>query len=110
MGDLAIPVCWCGLLMRRVYVMPNISADLASTSRPEAHEANLREKRWSKDREAYRRMRRDGVQPRSVNGAAHIERYAETRHEVEMGQIMPKRWVREGVKLAEEVVKKDLEV
>lgn len=39
------------------------------------------------DREAYVRLRRNGLQPRTVDGSAHLERHATTRFEVETGRI-----------------------
>jgi hypothetical protein len=40
------------------------------------------------DREAYRRLRQNGVQPPRIAGSAHLERHANTRYEIESGQIM----------------------
>lgn len=39
------------------------------------------------DREAYRRLRADGLQPPRIAGSAHLERHATTRYEVESGQV-----------------------
>lgn len=39
------------------------------------------------DREAYRRLRADGLQPPRIAGSAHLERHAETRFEVETGGV-----------------------
>jgi hypothetical protein len=41
------------------------------------------------DREAYRRLRQQGLQPPRIAGSAHLERHAETRFEVESGRIDP---------------------
>lgn len=41
------------------------------------------------DREAYRRLRANGLQPPSIRGSAHLERHAETRFEVETGTVVP---------------------
>ncbi len=43
------------------------------------------------DREAYRRLRQNGLQPPKIAGSAHLERHAETRFEVESGQIVTDR-------------------
>ena len=48
-----------------------------------------REKRWNEDLPAYKRMRDAGLQPKSTDGAARIEREASTQFEVESGRIMP---------------------
>ena len=39
------------------------------------------------DREAYRRLRADGLQPPRIAGSAHLERHATTRFEVETGNV-----------------------
>jgi hypothetical protein len=44
---------------------------------------NDTEKRWHKDMDAYRRLVRDGVQPKGIDGAAEREARANTRVEVE---------------------------
>jgi predicted nucleic acid-binding Zn ribbon protein len=44
-----------------------------------------------KDTEAYKRLRRDGVQPRGVTGAAEIEVRAGTRYEVENDRVFEDR-------------------
>lgn len=41
------------------------------------------------DREAYRRLRADGLQPPTIRGSAHLERHAETAFEVESGGVFP---------------------
>lgn len=43
------------------------------------------------DREAYRRLRLQGLQPPRIAGSAHLERHAETRFEVESGMVAPDR-------------------
>lgn len=46
------------------------------------------EKSLEKDRPAYARMRKAGLQPARVTGAAELEK-ADTRFEIESGNIMP---------------------
>jgi len=41
------------------------------------------EKAWDRDGEAYKRLRRDGVQPYGIDGAAAVEVMANTKEEVE---------------------------
>lgn len=110
MRDAIVPCdCWCGKTMVRVFVMPHISAELTPAKRPETVAANARERLWAVDRDAYKRIRQDGIQPRSVLGAAELEKHAETKTEIEMGKIMPSRWVKEGVDMSQDLVGKDLE-
>lgn len=46
-------------------------------------EINQRAKNWDKDMPAYKRLRRNGVQPKSIDGAAALEARASTVAEVE---------------------------
>lgn len=39
------------------------------------------------DREAYKRLREQGLQPPTIRGSAKLEAHAETRYEVETGQV-----------------------
>jgi hypothetical protein len=41
------------------------------------------ERRWAKDFDAYRRLRKDGLQPARSDGAAQLEATANTREDVE---------------------------
>jgi len=43
----------------------------------------IREKRWERDIAAYKRLRKEGLQPRGLNGAAARERRGETRYDIE---------------------------
>lgn len=67
----------------------SVSADAIPTRRPRAAEVNATERRWDVDMPAYKRMRRNGVQPRSIDGCAHLERHASDAIELEMGKVIP---------------------
>lgn len=41
------------------------------------------------DREAYRRLRQNGLQPPRIAGSAHLERHANTALEVAQGAVAP---------------------
>jgi len=43
------------------------------------------ERRWSKDMDAYKRLKRDGLQPAKIDGSADMEKKAEHRSQVETG-------------------------
>ena len=45
------------------------------------------ERRWSKDMDAYKRLKRDGLQPAKIDGSADMEKKAEHRSQVETGII-----------------------
>lgn len=64
----------------------------------EALATNERERRWDRDRPAYKRLRQDGLQPRSIVGAAAVEARANHPKEVETGRKLHP----EAIRIAEE--------
>ena len=78
----------CGALMGRMMGMPYVSPsavpsrnnviDLAATKQAEKDKVA--------DMDAYKRLRQNGVQPPSINGAARLEAKAEEKHEVNSGK------------------------
>jgi hypothetical protein len=48
-----------------------------------------REQALSRDRDAYRRLRNEGLQPPTVAGSADLERTMDHRFEAEMGHVFP---------------------
>jgi hypothetical protein len=78
--------CW---QCRISSVMPAASA--MPTRSPEAVSLAAREKRWKADMPAYRELRRQGIQPRSVDGSAALAAKASDRLEVESGQLLNRR-------------------
>lgn len=59
------------------------SATPTTTGGQHAFVTKHKEKKWSKDHDAYRRLRRDGVQPGRLDGAARLEATAVNRQDVE---------------------------
>lgn len=57
------------------------------TRKPQAVGDEARERRWSEDMPAYQRLRKDGLQPKGIDGSAHLERHAKEGFEVEYGTI-----------------------
>lgn len=53
----------------------------------EAATVNAREGRWEKDMPAYKELRRQGLQPRQIDGSAELADRAHDRMEVEMGHV-----------------------
>lgn len=66
------------------------SATPTRTGGARAAEVNATEKQWSADMDAYKRLRRDGEQPDKIDGAAHLEARADSRIELQSGQVMTK--------------------
>lgn len=63
----------------------SFSASSMPSRRIKASEINATEKQWSKDMDAYKRLRRDGLQPAHIDGARELEQKAEHRSQVETG-------------------------
>lgn len=55
---------------------------------PRVHPVELTERQWHKDMAAYKSMRRQGLQPRDIDGCAELQARAETVREVEAGQVL----------------------
>ena len=46
---------------------------------------NATERNWQKDMPAYKRLRKEGLQPKRIDGAAEVEKKAEHKWQVETG-------------------------
>jgi hypothetical protein len=69
----------------------------STTSRGQkVEEINQRAKGWDKDMPAYKRLRQQGLQPRSVDGSARLESTAKTEAQVE-GRVDIESLVKRGV-------------
>jgi len=49
------------------------------------------ESQFAKDREAYRRLRQNGLQPPRIDGCAVLEKHATTKTEIETGAVVWKK-------------------
>jgi len=68
---------------------PTPSTTPTRTGAADVLAANERERRWADDLPAYKRLRREGLRPKSTDGAAFMERHANTRIELEHGIDSP---------------------
>ncbi len=66
----------------------SIAPSAMGTRFPQAERAKIKDPLLDKDREAYKRLRKQGEQPRHVQGSAHFERHASESFEIEMGMII----------------------
>jgi len=80
----------CNAVAVKVLTPPNISVWATPNKGGQAKYDMDREARFDKDGPAYRRLRHDGMQPKSIERCARIEQGAETKLEVEMGKKIPK--------------------
>ena len=53
---------------------------------PRAEDVRKRDRKFEKDAAAYRRLRKDGVQPKHVDGSALAETLATHKAEIEIGR------------------------
>lgn len=91
----------CGGRCKKVFTAPRIGGVAARSE-------DVRETALSKDLDAYRTLRRQGLQPNGIDGCDALARVAETRTEIEMGRRLPKgaAWV--GSEVASEMLGKDV--
>ena len=61
----------------------------------EAANVNATEARWHKDMDAYKSMRDQGIQPRSIDGADELAARASDKFEVEAGHVLKTKQARD---------------
>lgn len=49
-----------------------------------------REARLSKDLAAYKRLRRDGLHPKQIDGSANLEGKVDSQFDIDLGRVIPK--------------------
>ena len=74
----------------------SFGANASTTSGAQVAEINQRAKNWDKDMPAYKRLRQDGLQPKSIDGAAAIEARATSAAQVE-GRADVEKLIKRGV-------------
>jgi len=75
--------CW-GCKVESISIAPSAQP----TRHPEAARALVKDPLLDKDREAYRRLRRNGEQPKHVQGSAFFEAKANESCEITTGRII----------------------
>ena len=60
-----------------------IGTNSTTTRGSQVAEINQREKNWNKDMPAYKRLRKEGLQPKAIDGCAAVEQLATSRHQIE---------------------------
>lgn len=68
---------------------------------PKTRKGNRKDDQLARDRDAYARLRKDGLHPGHIGGSDHLEKHADLPIEVEMGHtfktVQGKALAREGV-------------
>ena len=77
----------CGGVMGKLMSVPRISPSAVPTrgSVIDMDATRKAEKQKVADMDAYKRLRKNGVQPPAINGSARLEAKAEEKHEVNSG-------------------------
>jgi|TARA_R110000868_G_scaffold274748_1_gene534391 hypothetical protein len=63
----------------------SIGANSTTTRGAQVSQTNTVERGWQKDMPAYKRLRKEGLQPKRIDGAAEVEKKAEHKWQVETG-------------------------
>lgn len=72
----------CTLTYRQHLLTISVAPSAMPSRHPEAVQINTREKRWSRDIPAYKRLHAEGNPPPQVDGSALRERQGETLYDV----------------------------
>ena len=66
----------------------SFSASSMPTRNTSVSETNRAEKQLTRDRDAFKAMREQGIQPARLRGAAELQDKAHTKHEIETGKLI----------------------
>src|SRR5437899_1682727 len=76
----------CGGKLTKVYTPPMLSAEATPTKRNQTVQTKRADSQLSKDRDAYKRLRMDGLQPKRVGGSADLEGKIDHPDEIKYGR------------------------
>jgi hypothetical protein len=60
-----------------------VGSNSTTTRGSKVADINQREKNWNKDMPAYKRLRANGLQPKTIDGCAAVEQLATSKHQIE---------------------------
>lgn len=104
-----IPCPECSRMAPMILSSPAIAADALPNKLHGVRAVNARDKQWGRDMDAYKRLRRDGVQPRGIDGSAEWEQTCNVPIEIEMGKALGKeRDVRRAEEISSELMDNDV--
>jgi hypothetical protein len=61
----------------------HVGSNSTTTRGAVVEETNQREKRWNRDMPAYKRLRKQGLQPRAIEGSSLLEKHATHKWQIE---------------------------
>lgn len=65
------------------------SIQFGSTS-PVVAAQSAADRQLAKDRDAYKRLRNDGLQPKSLDGSSTLESTVNSQFDIDLGRVIPK--------------------
>lgn len=66
-----------------------MGSNSTTTRGARVEEVKQRDKQWSRDMPAYKRLRSQGLQPRQIDGSATLEKHANERWQIEGAPVAP---------------------
>jgi hypothetical protein len=84
----------------------SIAAAALEVKGAEVRKIDTKEKVLDKDLGAYKRLRDNGLQPRSVDGSADVERHVTSQFDIDLGRVVKpehKTQVMEGMEMARDL-------
>jgi len=84
----------------------NLAAAAIPNRRPVPTDIDRRDRALSADLPAYKRLRRDGLQPKAVDGSAELEKRVNSQWDINLGRYVPEKdmpRVREAVEVSKEL-------
>jgi hypothetical protein len=75
----------------------SVSIAPSASGSPQAQEVNAREERWHRDMASYRAIRKQGLQPKGIDGSSALENRAEDQFEIQTGHLFKTKEERKGV-------------
>ena len=93
-----VTACDCGgIALLMIGTQVNVSEKGFVSKGARVREADGIEDRWSDDIPAYKRMRRAGLQPPSIDGAADLEKKVGDQADIEFRNILSKETTKERI-------------
>lgn len=93
----------CDAPLTKIFTVPYTSK--VGVHGREAIRVDTTERHWDKDMAAYKRLRNDGHQPRTIDGCDRLEATAVSNWQVKTGQPHPDNRVNEAQEMAKSIMR-----
>lgn len=84
----------------------NIGAGAKEVRGAAVREMDAKDKALDKDLASYKRLRNNGLQPKSIDGSSQVEQVVTSQFDIDLGHVVPKEFktrVQEGFALAKDM-------